>query len=604
MNPEDDDRTIIRPPGGPRTGQVPASPAAAPGAASPPTQTIAATMPRTAAATAMPTSGTSSMPTTAAPSVATGGPNHALTLAAGTRLGEFEVTKTIGEGGFGIVYLAWDHSLDRKVALKEYMPTSLAYRAGATDIKPRSERHQETFEAGLKSFINEAKMLAQFEHPSLLKVYRFWEANGTAYMVMPFLEGSTVRDTVRAMPEPPDEAWILGLLAPLLDALVVLHSAQIYHRDIAPDNVLLMADTGRPLLLDFGAARRVIGDMTQALTAILKPGYAPVEQYADMPGLKQGPWTDVYALAAVVHWMIMRKTPPPSVGRLFDDPYVPLAQSAAGRYSDAFLRAIDHALAVMPEKRTTSIEAMRIELFGGALPAGAPIAAPPAAGTATQEVPRSQPHPRTETLRHEPTRQLVPPTEQRARPEAEPVAPTPASSSRLPLVAGGIGLIVVAALAAFALWPKPTPPGATTTTAPTTIAPPAVTAAPAASVLSPSAPAPAPVVATPRVETPAVVAPAASATPAAATTTAATLPARDATSSTEIAPPTAAVEARPAARRPSPPRVETSPAPAQARPVEPKAADNSAECARIFQLISLGQADQAVMDRFRTLRCR
>jgi serine/threonine protein kinase len=115
------------------------------------------------------------MPTTAAPSV-TGGPNHALTLAAGTRLGEFEVTKTIGEGGFGIVYLAWDHSLDRKVALKEYMPTSLAYRAGATDIKPRSERHQETFEAGLKSFINEAKMLAQFEHPSLLKVYRFWEA--------------------------------------------------------------------------------------------------------------------------------------------------------------------------------------------------------------------------------------------------------------------------------------------------------------------------------------------------------------------------------------------------------------------------------------------
>ena len=106
------------------------------------------------------------MPTTAPPSsVTTGGPNHALTLEAGTRLGEFEVTKTIGEGGFGIVYLAWDHSLDRKVALKEYMPTSLAYRAGATDIKPRSERHRETFDAGLKSFINEAKLLAQFDHP-------------------------------------------------------------------------------------------------------------------------------------------------------------------------------------------------------------------------------------------------------------------------------------------------------------------------------------------------------------------------------------------------------------------------------------------------------
>jgi len=604
MNPEDDDRTIIRPPGGPRTGQVPASPAAAPGAASPPTQTIAATMPRTAAATAMPTSGTSSMPTTAAPSVATGGPNHALTLAAGTRLGEFEVTKTIGEGGFGIVYLAWDHSLDRKVALKEYMPTSLAYRAGATDIKPRSERHQETFEAGLKSFINEAKMLAQFEHPSLLKVYRFWEANGTAYMVMPFLEGSTVRDTVRAMPEPPDEAWILGLLAPLLDALVVLHSAQIYHRDIAPDNVLLMADTGRPLLLDFGAARRVIGDMTQALTAILKPGYAPVEQYADMPGLKQGPWTDVYALAAVVHWMIMRKTPPPSVGRLFDDPYVPLAQSAAGRYSDTFLRAIDHALAVMPEKRTTSIEAMRVELFGGTLPASAPTPAAPAAGTATQEVPRSQSHPRTETLRHEPTRQMVPPTTQPARLGTEPAAPTPAASSKMPLVAGGIGLIVVAALAAFALWPKATPPGPTT---PTVVAP-AVTTAPAA----PSGPAPTPVVATPRADTPAVVAPAASAPPATATTAPTPLPARDAASSSEATHPTAAADPKPVVRKPPPSRIvetppetrERPPAPAQARPVEPKATDNSAECARIFQLISLGQADQAVMDRFRTLRCR
>ena len=229
---------------------------------------------------------------------------------------------------------------------------------------------------------------------------------------MPFLEGSTVRDAVRAMPSPPDEAWILGLLAPLLDALVVLHSAQIYHRDIAPDNVLLMADTGRPLLLDFGAARRVIGDMTQALTAILKPGYAPVEQYADMPGLKQGPWTDVYALAAVVHWMIMRKTPPPSVGRLFDDPYVPLAQSAAGRYSDAFLRAIDHALAVCPRsgrRRGAMDRAVR-----GCTPAGAPVAAAPAAGAAAQSA-ALQPHPRTQTrteiLRHEPTRQDVPATE-------------------------------------------------------------------------------------------------------------------------------------------------------------------------------------------------
>jgi serine/threonine protein kinase len=579
MNPEEEeDRTIIRPRGGPRTGQIPASPPADPGTTYPPTQTIPATIPVTSAAT--------SMPTTAAPSVTTGGPNHSLTLGPGTRLGEFEVTKTIGEGGFGIVYLAWDHSLDRKVALKEYMPTSLAFRSGPTDIKPRSERHQETFEAGLKSFINEAKLLAQFDHPSLLKVYRFWEANGTAYMVMPFLEGATVRDSVRAMPSPPGETWILGLLAPLFDALVMLHTAQIYHRDIAPDNVLLMADTGRPLLLDFGAARRVIGDMTQALTAILKPGYAPVEQYADMPGLKQGPWTDVYALAAVVHWIIMGKTPPPSVGRLFDDPYVPLAQSAAGRYSDAFLRAIDHGLAVMPEKRTTSIEAMRVELFGGAIPASAPAPAG-AAGVAAHEVPRSQPHPRTETLRHERTQQVVPPTEQRDRPYAEAATAPAPSSSKMPLVAGGLGLIVVAALAAFALWPKPAPPAAA------------------------SVPATVPVIASPvRQDSPPVVQAPASTAPVVVVAPA-TLPSRDTPAVVEATRPSTDPDPKPVVRKPPPPRVETRPetrerpaAPAETRPVEAKPADNSAECARIFQLISLGQADQSVMDRFRALRCR
>ncbi|MCE9658354.1 MAG: protein kinase [Burkholderiales bacterium] len=555
-----------------------------------------------------PTSAATSMPTTAAPSVTTGGPNHALTLEAGTRLGEFEVTKTIGEGGFGIVYLAWDHSLERKVALKEYMPTSLAYRAGPTDIKPRSERHQETFEAGLKSFINEAKLLAQFDHPSLLKVHRFWQANGTAYMVMPFLEGKTVRDTVRGLPSPPDEAWILGLLAPLFDALVMLHTAQIYHRDIAPDNVLLMADTGRPLLLDFGAARRVIGDMTQALTAILKPGYAPVEQYADMPGLKQGPWTDVYALAAVVHWMIMGKTPPPSVGRLFDDPYVPLAQSAAGRYSDAFLRAIDHGLAVMPEKRTTSIEAMRVELFGGTLPTSAP-APVPGAGAGLQDVPRSQPHTRTETQRLERTQQIPLPTQRQERAEAT-AAPQPGGGSKLPLVAGGLGLVVVAALAAFALWPKATPPGPTATSVPAVVTPSTVVA-PAASAITASMPAPTSVVATPaRIDTPAVQAPA-SAAPPSATVAPATLPSRDTPPAPDATRPSADPDTKPVARKPPPTRTETPPqtrerpaAPVEARPVEPKVSDNAAECARIFQLISLGQADQSVMDRFRTLRCR
>jgi serine/threonine protein kinase len=287
-------------------------------------------------------------------------------LPLGVRLAEFEITGFVGDGGFSIVYLAWDHSLERQVALKEYMPSSLASRGGNTRVFPRSERHRETFDAGLKSFINEGKLLAQFDHPSLVKVYRFWEDHGTAYMVMPFYEGVTLKQTVRAMAQAPDEAWLRGLLGPLTAALLVIHQAQCFHRDIAPDNVLLLADGGKPLLLDFGAARRVIGDKTQALTVILKPGYAPIEQYAEDPSLKQGPWTDVYALAAVVYWSITGKTPPASVGRVLNDAYVPLAQCAAGRYSERFLSAIDRALRVRPEQRTPSIDRLREELGLGA----------------------------------------------------------------------------------------------------------------------------------------------------------------------------------------------------------------------------------------------
>jgi serine/threonine protein kinase len=302
-------------------------------------------------------------PTPAAPLAAASAPAEAgNTLAPGTKLGEFEVTQVVGEGGFGIVYLAHDHSLGRRVALKEYMPSSLAARGSGLTVSVKSARHRETFQAGMKSFINEAKMLALFDHPSLVKVYRFWEANGTAYMVMPFYEGVTLKDKLRDLGEPPDEAFLMDLLDPLTEALAVLHREQIYHRDIAPDNILLLQDNERPLLLDFGAARRVIGDMTQALTVILKSGYAPVEQYAEVPGMNQGPWTDVYALAAVVYFAINGRTPPPSVGRLVNDAYVPLAKSAAGRYSDRFLTAIDRALTVKPEQRTQNVGELRRDL--------------------------------------------------------------------------------------------------------------------------------------------------------------------------------------------------------------------------------------------------
>jgi len=283
-------------------------------------------------------------------------------LPVGTYLGEFELTSVLGEGGFGIVYLAWDHTLERRVALKEYMPSALCARIGSTQVQIKALRHGETFEAGMKSFVNEAKLLASFDHPSLVKVYRFWEANGTAYMVMPFYEGITLKDKLRELGEPPDQAWLMALLGPMTEALAVIHSENCFHRDIAPDNVILLSATGKPLLLDFGAARRVIGDMTQALTVILKPGYAPIEQYAETPDMSQGPWTDIYALAASVHYAIMGKTPPTSVSRLMSDSYIPLEHAAEGRYSAAFLQAVDRALRVRPQERTPTVAALRAEL--------------------------------------------------------------------------------------------------------------------------------------------------------------------------------------------------------------------------------------------------
>src|SRR5262245_13657681 len=141
-------------------------------------------------------------------------------LSVGTRLHEFEIVDLIGEGGFGIVYLARDCMLERKVALKEYLPSSLASRGPGATVAPTSSRSLETFQIGLRSFVNEARMLAQFDHPALVKVYRFWEANGTAYMVMPYYEGITLKEALRRA-EAPDEVRLKQLLVQLLDALEV-----------------------------------------------------------------------------------------------------------------------------------------------------------------------------------------------------------------------------------------------------------------------------------------------------------------------------------------------------------------------------------------------
>ncbi len=280
-------------------------------------------------------------------------------LPIGTRIGEFEVIGVIGVGGFGIAYLAHDQSLQRTVALKEYMPAAFAMRTDQVTVCVSSDEYMETFAAGLKSFVNEAHLLAQFDHPSLVKVYRFWEANGTAYMVMPFYEGPTLKARLAQMAEPPDEAWLKEFLRQIFFALEIIHAKQCFHRDIAPDNILMLQGD-RPVLLDFGAARRVIEGREQALTVILKAGYAPIEQYGNDDEMSQGPWTDLYALASVVYYTIIGKVPPQAVQRVIGvDPYKPLVEQAKGRYSERFLSAIDAAMALRPKDRPQSVAQFR-----------------------------------------------------------------------------------------------------------------------------------------------------------------------------------------------------------------------------------------------------
>ncbi|MDB5936259.1 MAG: serine/threonine protein kinase, partial [Massilia sp.] len=211
-------------------------------------------------------------------------------------------------------------------------------------------------------FISEARFLAQFDHAALVKVYRYWEENRTAYTAMQYYEGRTVKDIVENSPELVDEVWCRRILRQILQALEMLYTMKILHRDIAPDNIIVQ-ENGDAVLLDFGSARQIIGDMTKGLTVILKPGYAPVEQYAGDASLEQGPFTDIYALAAVMYFAILKQAPPSSIARMIKDPVTPLQVQAPEGYSAEFLAAIDKALSVLAQDRPQTIDQFR-ELLG------------------------------------------------------------------------------------------------------------------------------------------------------------------------------------------------------------------------------------------------
>lgn len=265
-------------------------------------------------------------------------------------LGEYRLESVLGIGGFGITYLARDTHLEKQVAIKEYLPGDLAVRALDGSVVPVSTDHQHDYQWGLERFIQEARTLARFSHPHIVRVNRYFESNGTGYMVMDYEEGESLIQLLKRQPQPP-EAELRRILLPLLDGLAAVHAAKFLHRDIKPGNIFIR-NNGSPVLLDFGAARANIGG-SHGMTAVLTPGFAPLEQYA-VDG-RQGPWTDLYAMAGVLFRVVTGQNPPDAVSRLQNDTVAQTLAGARGRYSEPLLRAIEWGLKVQPELRPQSV---------------------------------------------------------------------------------------------------------------------------------------------------------------------------------------------------------------------------------------------------------
>jgi len=304
-----------------------------------------------------------------------------IALPPGHRLHEYRIDDVLGQGSFGITYLATDVNLDTQVAIKEYLPAEFAIRTTDSTVRPRSIDVASTLLDGLDQFLVEARTLAAFRHGNIVRVARFFEANRTAYMVMDYERGSPLlnwwaeqfRVAPQAAPDsaPPSqhsqqpapgltEADLVMLLNPLLDGLALVHRTGVLHRDIKPGNICVRESDGSFVLLDFGAARPAAGDLPDA-PGMLTPGYAPIEQYV---GDNQGPWTDLYAVGATLYWMVSGKRPREAVERKRSPQAdVSAEQAGAGRFGPDFLRAIDWALQVRAEDRPRDVGSFRRALF-------------------------------------------------------------------------------------------------------------------------------------------------------------------------------------------------------------------------------------------------
>ncbi|HSS69122.1 MAG TPA: protein kinase [Casimicrobiaceae bacterium] len=300
-------------------------------------------------------------------------------LPALSRLHWYVLERVLGQGGFGITYLAKDTNLDQRVAIKEYLPVDVATRMPDSSVRSRTEELRDRYRWGLERFIQEARTLARFDHPNIVRVLSVFEFNDSAYMVMRFEEGGTLSAMLDRRGTLP-EADLLRVLLPILDGLELVHNAGFIHRDIKPDNIHI-AGGGRPVLLDFGSARQSLGN-SHTLTILIAPGYAPFEQYYS-DSSSQGPWTDIYGLGATCYRAICGRAPLDAVSRSkgilgsTQEVMVPASVVGVGRYSATILGAIDHALAFAEKDRPQTIAEWRKELTGDG---DARLAAPAAAG--------------------------------------------------------------------------------------------------------------------------------------------------------------------------------------------------------------------------------
>ncbi|NND67300.1 MAG: serine/threonine protein kinase, partial [Halioglobus sp.] len=273
----------------------------------------------------------------------------------GYRVATYEVRSLLGVGGFGITYKGWDTTLERWVAVKEFLPSDLAMRdTDGASVRARSDKVQD-YTYALDRFLQEARTLARFNHPNIVRVTDFVEANQTAYLVMDYVEGQPLSGHLRSSRGRLSEEQLKDWFVPLLKGLREVHEAGFLHRDIKPGNIYIR-DQGDPVLLDFGAARQAIGEHTRSVTGIFTAGYAPVEQYATDSKM-QGPWTDLYSIGATLYRCVTRITPvdaPTRQSTVMDgepDPMLPATDLGRGGYTEPFLQLIDDLLIIQARRR-------------------------------------------------------------------------------------------------------------------------------------------------------------------------------------------------------------------------------------------------------------